>query len=91
MHNPASVDIGESVIFQRLEQEAVLLEMSGQVYYGLDDVGVKMWELLLKYHDIETVVTELKGIYGVDETVLKTDLTAFVRRLLDAKLLKECA
>ncbi|MDP9170971.1 MAG: PqqD family protein [Acidobacteriota bacterium] len=86
---PETVEIGEAVIFQSLDDEVVLLNMTNQQYYGLDDVGAAMWHLLVKHHDVETVVAKLNDIYDVDEDRLREDLQALIRNLVDVDLLKK--
>jgi hypothetical protein len=88
MSSPLSVQIGESVIYQRLRNEAVLLEMNAQAYYGLDAVATEMWELLVEHHDVEVVLERLKAIYDVDEATVRKDLWALVDRMISAQLLK---
>ena len=40
------VRIPESVLFQELDGEAVLLHLESGVYFGLDPIGTRMWHLL---------------------------------------------
>ncbi|MEP6714996.1 MAG: PqqD family protein [Terriglobia bacterium] len=87
--DPAAVEIGEAVIFQTLEDEVVLLNMTSQEYYGLDDVGATMWNLLIEHRDVETVVGKLKDIYDADETRLRQDLLTLVQKLVEVDLLKK--
>jgi hypothetical protein len=88
---PARVGLTDFVIFQKLNNEAVLLNLKTQNYYGLDDVGASMWNLLLEDGDVETAVEKLKLIYAADESVLRRDLHFLIRELLSLDLLRAVA
>jgi hypothetical protein len=85
---PGRVEIGDSVIFQKLNEEAVILNLTTQNYYGLDDVGTQMWNLLVEDGDLESVVSRLRLMYNADEFTLRTDLRALVSQLIESNLLK---
>lgn len=86
--HPVSFEIGESVIFQKLNDEIVVLNLENQNYFGLDDVGAQMWESLLEHKSVPSIVQELSCRYAVDEVTLAKDLEALVVKLLDAGLIK---
>jgi hypothetical protein len=85
---PATVSIGDAVLYQELEDEVVLLNMANQQYYGLNDVGAQMWKCLIELGDISTAGDRLCRSYEVDPTVFRADLEKLVRELLSAGLLK---
>jgi hypothetical protein len=85
---PPKVEIGESVLYQELQDEVVLLNMTNQRYYGLNDVGAQMWKSLLELGDIAAAAQCLGGSYAVEESVIRADLEGFVRSLLAAGLLR---
>ena len=85
---PRSVLIGETVLYQELEEEVVLLNMADQQYYGLDDVAAQMWKCLLEVGDLVTAGDRLSRKYDVEGTTVRADLDRLVRDLLVAGLLK---
>ena len=85
---PAAVTIGDSVLYQDLEDEVVLLNMANQQYYGLNDVGAQMWKSLLETKDVAAAGDRLAEMYEVEQTVLRADLNRLIVKLLDAGLLK---
>jgi hypothetical protein len=85
---PAHVEIGDSVIYQKLNDESVILNLTTQDYYGLDDVGTSMWNLLVEKGDLESVVTELSLVYDIDQRTLRGDLHDLVEQLIGSNLLK---
>src|SRR4051812_15119232 len=50
------VKISDDVLFQELQGEAVLLELKTGVYFGLDKVGTRVWQLLGEQATIAGVV-----------------------------------
>jgi hypothetical protein len=74
------VTVPESVLFRDLDGEAVLLETSTGRYYGLNEVGTRMWSLLHLHGEIEAVCRALLTEYDVPEARLREDLA----RLLEA-------
>jgi hypothetical protein len=85
---PPHVEIGDSVIYQNLQDEVVILNMTSQEYYGLDSIGASMWKMLLDYRDVGTVADRMTAMYDVERETVLNDLNALVRRLLDSGLLK---
>ena len=85
---PSQVQIGESVIFQKLKDEAILLNMETQHYFGLNGVATRMWELMLESGETGLVVEKIAEGYSADPETVRTDLTKLVAGLVDAGLLK---
>ena len=85
---PAYVEIGDSVIFQNLQDEVVILNMASQEYYGLDHVGASMWKMLLDQRNLAAVADNIATEYEVEPETARVDLDALVRELLNAGLLK---
>lgn len=85
---PARVSISDQVLFQEIEGECVLLDMTGEQYFGLDDVGTRIWQLLVEDGDTEKVLAQLQRVYNVDEATLRTDLAKLLERLSAEGLVK---
>jgi len=83
-----SVEIGDSVLYQTVGDEIVLLDMSTQEYFGLDSIGANVWHLILEHRDLAAVAKRLAGIYAVDEQTARGDIEPLISDLLAAKLLK---
>jgi hypothetical protein len=82
------VTVPESVLFRDLDGEAVLLETGSGRYYGLDEVGTRMWSLLQLHGEIEAVCRALLAEYEVQEARLREDLLQFVETLAERGLLR---
>jgi hypothetical protein len=83
-----SVEIGDSVLYQAVGDEVVLLDMATQEYFGLDSIGADVWHLILEHRDVAAVAKRLAGIYAVDEQTARADIEPLIADLLAAKLLK---
>lgn len=72
--------IADDVVFRELDGEAVILHLGTGLYYGLDPVGTRIWQLLERRQPMEGVVSALTAEYDVDAATARAD----VLRLLDA-------
>jgi hypothetical protein len=85
---PANVVIGDSVLHQAIQDEAVLLNLNTQQYFGLNPGGARMWNLLIECGDVAQVVSRLEAEYNADASTIRSDLDQLVRKLLSHGLIK---
>jgi hypothetical protein len=74
-------------MWQQVSEEVVLVDLSRGEYYGLNDVGSRMWIALEESRDVGIAYERLCGTYEVDQETLRGDLAAFVDRLVGLGLL----
>ena len=90
-HEPGMLPTpADSVIFRRLETGAVVYDSAAEVYYGLNDVGAAIWELLGD-PDLspDRLIARLASRYpDADETLLRADFDALIGSLVGYGLLK---
>ena len=72
------------VLVQELDGEAVLLNLESERYFGLDDVGTRVWQHLLEHRRLERVCEEMQKEFDVDESRLRADILQLVEELIDA-------
>jgi hypothetical protein len=75
------VKIADDVIFQELEGEAVILNMRSEIYFGLDAMGTRIWELLKAHGRLRIVSERLLDEYEVGEEELRNHLCEFINKL----------
>ena len=85
------VKISEHTLFQELSGEAVLLELSRGVYFGLDAVGTRIWQLLGEGRSLQETVATLVDEYDVAAEQGAEDLLALVRELQEHRLIEICS
>jgi hypothetical protein len=81
------VAISGDLLQQSVEGETVLLDLRGERYYSLDGVGTQIWTLLTEHGHIDAVCSYLRGIYDVDDDVLRRDVQRFVDGLAENGLI----
>ena len=84
------IRISEHTLSQQLSGETVLLELSGGVYYGLDEVGTRIWQLLGDGRSLAETLAALVEEYEVSEAQGADDLLALVRELQERGLIELC-
>jgi hypothetical protein len=76
------------VFAREFDGELVLLDIGKGDYYGLDEIGAKLWQGLAGGQSIAEIVDSLVGQYEVDRATLSDDLIALVRDLVSRGLLE---
>jgi xanthine dehydrogenase molybdopterin-binding subunit B len=77
----------DGVIFKSVGEELVLLDLDRGIYYGLDPVGARMWQLLAEGASVETIVDTMAGEYDVEREALHGDLARLTNELQERGLL----
>jgi hypothetical protein len=67
------------VVFRDLEGEAVILDLASGTYFGLNEVGTRVWQLVDEGRDAAQIVDALAAEYDADRVTIEQD----VARLLD--------
>ena len=83
---PSHIAFSPDVIFQALDDEAVLLDLASEQYLILNELGKRMWELLSENGDTSTAVEQLLIEYEVDKASLRQDLANWIGRLIELGL-----
>ncbi len=82
------VSIPDGVLVRELEGESVLLNLNTESYFGLDDVGTRMWAALTGSASIQAAYEALLAEYDVDAERLQADLRIFIDKLAELGLVK---
>jgi hypothetical protein len=76
------------VLVRFLDRESVLLNLETEQYFGLDETGTRMWQLLTASPDIDAAYQELLAEYDVEPDLLRDNLTELLGRLVESGLLQ---
>lgn len=76
------------VIFKALSDGAVLFSTEDEVYFGLNEVGARVWQLLPpKLATLDELCTAIAGHYPeVDPGVIRQDVTELISELATHRL-----
>jgi hypothetical protein len=72
----------------RVGDELAILDLDRSVYYGLDAVGARVWELLQTPTALSAVLSAVVEEFEVDREVASVDLLALVDELVDKDLVE---
>lgn len=77
------------VLSQEVGDEAVLLDLASEKYFGLNPVGRRIWELLEQHPVLGDVHRLLCEEFDADPARIKADLLMLIGQLHTAGLLKD--
>ena len=87
---PLSLDdaltIAPDVMFQHLNDEAVLLNLKSGTYFGLNEVGARAWQLILEHRRLRHVLDVLQNEYDAEPEAVERDLLALAEQLVNRQL-----
>jgi hypothetical protein len=76
------------VLVRFLDNEAVLLNLDSERYFGLDQTGTRMWQLATAAPSIDAAYQQLLAEYDVAPEQLLDHLKDLLRTLVDNGLLE---
>jgi hypothetical protein len=84
----AEIRISKDVLAQELEGETVILDLASESYFGLNEVGTRIWALVEEGQSREAVVDTLVDEYDVERDVLEKDVSELLDQLNEAGLIE---
>jgi hypothetical protein len=76
-----SVQIAGDVVFRELDGEAVILNLESGVYFGLDPIGTRIWQLCQEHASLRLVWEAMQREFDESAETLQSDLLAFIDEL----------
>lgn len=83
-----SFEISTEVLSQEVNGETVLLDLQGESYFGLNDVGTRIWQLLQAKVTLAEALDTLTDEYDVGRKQLEGDLGELLGKLMEAGLIE---
>ena len=80
--------VPQHVLVRFLDREAVLLNLDTERYFGLDETGTRMWQIVTVAPRIDAAYDELLAEFDVDPQQLRTNFEELLHRLMDNGLLE---
>ena len=81
------ITLSTEVLSQEVSGETVLLDLGSENYFGLDEVGTRIWQLLKEHEHLRIVYNTLLSEYEVDEARLAQDLENLLTEISDLGLI----
>ncbi len=79
--------VPSDVLFQEVSGEYVLLDLGTERYFGLDEVGSRIWALINEGRAVAEMADAILEEYEVDRCTLEADIQALLSSLLEAGLI----
>jgi len=76
-----TIALSPDVISQEVSGETVLLDLESENYFGLDEVGTRIWQLIKETNDLNSIFKTLLTEYEVSEERLQQDLTVLLTEI----------
>jgi hypothetical protein len=73
-----TITLSPDVISQEVSGETVLLDLESENYFGLDEIGTRIWQLIKDTGDLQAIYDTLLAEYEVEEARLQNDLEALL-------------
>jgi hypothetical protein len=76
------------VMVRYLDRESVLLNLETEQYFGLDETGTRMWQLVTASPNIDAAYQELLEEFDVEPELLRANLVELLGRLVESGVLQ---
>ncbi len=84
----STIAAAEDQVSCDLEGESAILNMTNGVYYGLDALGARIWELIQEPKTLNEVRDVIVSEYEVEPERCERDLVALLTQLNDEGLIR---
>lgn len=76
------------ILSSTIDDEVVMMSSEKGMYYNLNPVGSRIWELLDTPQTLESLCTQLLDEYDVDEATCKQETEEFITSLKERGLIE---
>ena len=87
MNLDTKLTIPPQVMSRLVGDETVLLDLESGLYFGLDNVGQRIWESVSAGEDLGATVDAIVADYDVDKAQAEADVIDFASMLVERGLL----
>ena len=82
------IELSEDVAFRDMSGQAVLLDLASGIYFGLNEVGTRLWELLAQDSSLDSAADTLEREFEVSPEVLRADVNRLLEEMQTKGLLR---
>jgi hypothetical protein len=83
----SSLKVSDEVVFRELDGEAVLLNLASGMYFGLDETGTRIWQLIDQHGELAAVLIALCEEFDAPRDAIEHDLLSLASELSEKGLL----
>jgi hypothetical protein len=83
-----NISLSPDVISQEVSGETVLLDLESENYFGLDEIGTRIWQLIKETNELQSIFDTLLEEYDVSEERLQLDVTTLLTEIEGLGLVK---
>jgi len=80
--------ISDAVLSQEVNGKTVLLDLQGEFYFGLNQVGTRIWQLLKNECGLQDMLNVLEDEFNAPREQLEADLRELLSSLSEAGIIK---
>lgn len=74
------------MLFSKMDEEVVMLSIQNSEYYGLNEIGSHIWEMIEKPMQVETLILQLMEEYEVERRQAESDILALLNDFYNKKI-----
>ncbi|MGB5218249.1 MAG: PqqD family protein [Smithella sp.] len=78
-----------AVISEPMEDEVVVINLDNGCYYNLNKTAAQVWNFLDQGYSLHSIASSAENFYRGETESIRSDLKAFVKRLIDEQLVRE--
>lgn len=82
----STVAASDDAVFREMDGESVLLNLETGMYFGLDEVGTRVWHLAADHGSLRAIRERLVEEYDADPATIERDLLALAEALVSKGL-----
>lgn len=75
------VTLSPEALFQEVSGEIVILDLKSESYFGLDEVGARIWKLIEEHGELQQVFDVMLEEYEVEPDQLEVDINNLLAEL----------
>ena len=88
LNSETTFEVADNVFPNQIEQEKVILSLKSGQYYGLDEIGARIWDLLQQSQTMGEITRIICREYEVELEECEGDVRELLEELLEAKLIE---
>jgi len=80
------ISLSPDALAQELSGETVILDLPSESYFGLNEVGTRVWQLIQEHNELQKVFEIMLEEFEVEPEKLEQDISNFCEDLVKSGL-----